>query len=117
MPFPDYGTAKTRSLHPGYMLRLPGGIGSLQFGALCHWRAFRDIQPQREGLGGGQMAELSVILEMVRNLGLAVAAFVGIFLAWKRVTAATRQADATLRRRSSHAVVTLQSYSIKQSVS
>jgi hypothetical protein len=44
------------------------------------------------------MAEFSVILEMARNLDLAVAAFVGIFLAWKRVTAATRQADATLRQ-------------------
>jgi hypothetical protein len=44
------------------------------------------------------VAELSAILEMVRNLGLAVAAFVGIFLAWKRVTAATRQADATLQQ-------------------
>jgi hypothetical protein len=44
------------------------------------------------------MAVLSVALEMVRNFGLAVAAFVGIFLAWKRVTAATRQADATLQQ-------------------
>jgi len=54
------------------------------------------------------MAVLSVALEMARNFGLAVAAFVGIFLAWKRVTAATRQADATLRQaelaRRSHAV-------------
>ena len=47
---------------------------------------------------GSQMAEFSTILEMVRNLGLAVAAFAGIFLAWKRVTAATRQADATLKQ-------------------
>lgn len=44
------------------------------------------------------MAQLSAILEMVRNFGLAMAAFVGIFLAWKRVTAANRQADATLRQ-------------------
>jgi hypothetical protein len=53
------------------------------------------------------MAALSLALEMVRNFGLAAAAFVGIFLAWKRVTAATRQADATLRQaelaRHSHA--------------
>ena len=44
------------------------------------------------------MAEFSTILEMVRNLGLAFAAFVGIYLAWKRVAAATRQADATLQQ-------------------
>ena len=44
------------------------------------------------------MAEFPIIFEMFRNLGLAVAAFVGIFLAWKRVTAATRQADATLQQ-------------------
>lgn len=44
------------------------------------------------------MVEFSIILEMVRNLGLAVAAFVGIFLAWKRVTVANRQADATLQQ-------------------
>jgi hypothetical protein len=53
------------------------------------------------------MAEFSVVLAMVRNLGLALAAFVGIFLAWKRVAAATREADATLRQaefaRRSHA--------------
>ena len=54
------------------------------------------------------MAALSLALEMVRNFGLAAAAFMGIFLAWKRVTAAIRQADATLRQselaRRSHAV-------------
>ena len=44
------------------------------------------------------MAEFSTILEMVRNLGLAFAAFVGIYLAWKRVAAASRQADATLQQ-------------------
>ena len=44
------------------------------------------------------MTEFSTILEMVRNFGLAVAAFVGIYLAWKRVAAATRQADATLQQ-------------------
>jgi hypothetical protein len=44
------------------------------------------------------MAEFSNFLEMARNLGLAVAAFVGTYLAWKRVTAATRQADATLQQ-------------------
>jgi hypothetical protein len=44
------------------------------------------------------MVELSTIIEMVRNLALAVAAFVGTFLAWKRVTAANRQADATLEQ-------------------
>src|ERR1700730_1840749 len=44
------------------------------------------------------MAEISIILEMMRNLGLTVAAFVGIFLAWQRVAAATRQADATLQQ-------------------
>src|SRR5258707_3318217 len=44
------------------------------------------------------MAALSVALEMVRDFGLALAAFVGIFLAWKRVTASTRQADASLQQ-------------------
>jgi len=34
--------------------------------------------------------------EVIRNVGLVLAAFVGIYLAWKRVTAATIQADATL---------------------
>jgi hypothetical protein len=56
------------------------------------------IYNHNENGRGGQMVQLSAILEMVRNFGLAVAAFVGIFLAWKRVTAATRQADATLRQ-------------------
>lgn len=44
------------------------------------------------------MVEFSTILEMVRNLGLAVAAFVGVYIAWKRVEAATRQADASLHQ-------------------
>jgi hypothetical protein len=35
---------------------------------------------------------------MARNLSLAAAAFVGLFLGWKRVMAATLQADATLRQ-------------------
>lgn len=34
--------------------------------------------------------------EIARNLGLLFAALVGIYLAWKRVTASTRQADAAL---------------------
>jgi hypothetical protein len=36
--------------------------------------------------------------EIIRNLGLVVAALVGIYLAWRRVTASTRQADATLQQ-------------------
>lgn len=34
--------------------------------------------------------------EIVRNLGLVAAAFFGIYLAWRRVRASTRQADAAL---------------------
>jgi hypothetical protein len=34
--------------------------------------------------------------EIGRNFGLLFAALVGIYLAWKRVTASTRQADAAL---------------------
>ena len=36
--------------------------------------------------------------EVIRNLGLVFAAFIGIYLAWKRVSAATIQADASLRQ-------------------
>jgi hypothetical protein len=38
------------------------------------------------------------ISEIVRNLGLVAAAMIGIYLAWKRVTASTRQADASLQQ-------------------
>jgi hypothetical protein len=34
--------------------------------------------------------------EIAKNVGLLAAALVGIYLAWKRVTASTRQADAAL---------------------
>jgi hypothetical protein len=44
------------------------------------------------------MPELFTISEIVRNLGLVVVAAAGIYLAWKRVTASTRQADATLQQ-------------------
>ena len=44
------------------------------------------------------MAEISAIFEMMRNFGLTAAAFVGVYLAWQRVNAATRQADATLQQ-------------------
>ena len=37
-----------------------------------------------------------LISEVIRNVGLVIAAFVGIYLAWQRVTAATVQADASL---------------------
>ena len=43
-----------------------------------------------------QMSGLLAISEIARNLGLLVAAVIGSYLAWKRVTASTRQADATL---------------------
>ena len=36
------------------------------------------------------------LTEIARNLGLLFAALVGIYLAWKRVTASNRQADAAL---------------------
>jgi len=38
------------------------------------------------------------ISEIVRNIGLVAAAFVGIYLAWKRVTATSQQADAALKQ-------------------
>jgi hypothetical protein len=44
------------------------------------------------------MSALFTFSEIVRNLGLVVAALIGIYLAWKRVTASTRQADATLQQ-------------------
>ena len=44
------------------------------------------------------MAWLVTASEIVRNLGLAIAAFVGIYLAWRRVMASTRQADASLKQ-------------------
>jgi hypothetical protein len=42
------------------------------------------------------MSDLLAISEIARNLGLLFAAVIGIYLAWKRVMASTRQADATL---------------------
>jgi hypothetical protein len=39
-----------------------------------------------------------LLSELVRNVGLVVAAFAGIYLAWQRVTAATIQADASLKQ-------------------
>lgn len=36
--------------------------------------------------------------EIIRNIGLVVAAAVGIYLAWKRVIASNKQADAQLRQ-------------------
>jgi len=36
--------------------------------------------------------------KLLRNVGLVVAAFVGIYLAWQRVAAATTQADASLKQ-------------------
>jgi len=38
------------------------------------------------------------ISEIIRNLGLVIAAAVGIYLAWRRVGAATQQADASLQQ-------------------
>jgi hypothetical protein len=42
------------------------------------------------------MSALFTFSEIIRNLGLLVVAVFGLYLAWKRVTSATRQADATL---------------------
>ena len=36
--------------------------------------------------------------EIIRNIGLVIAAAVGIYLAWRRVTAASQQADASLQQ-------------------
>jgi hypothetical protein len=44
------------------------------------------------------MTELVQLSEIIRNLGLVVAAGIGIYLAWRRVSAATRQADASLQQ-------------------
>lgn len=44
------------------------------------------------------MVWLTAFSEIVRNLGLVLAALVGIYLAWRRVTAATIQADASLQQ-------------------
>jgi hypothetical protein len=39
-----------------------------------------------------------IISEMVRNYGLVVGGAVGLYLAWRRTTASTRQADASLQQ-------------------
>lgn len=44
------------------------------------------------------MLWLEALSEIVRNFGLVLAALVGIYLAWRRVTAATVQADASLQQ-------------------
>ena len=44
------------------------------------------------------MTELVQLSEIIRNLGLVVAAGIGIYLAWQRVSAATSQADASLQQ-------------------
>ena len=44
------------------------------------------------------MTELVQFSEIIRNLGLVVAAAIGIYLAWRRVSAATKQADASLQQ-------------------
>lgn len=36
--------------------------------------------------------------EIIRNIGLVVAGAIGIYLAWKRVVASNRQAEAQLRQ-------------------
>src|SRR5712691_4022850 len=44
------------------------------------------------------MSWLLPFSEVVRNLGLVIAAGIGIYLAWRRVSAATRQADASFQQ-------------------
>src|ERR1700722_12715905 len=44
------------------------------------------------------MSALLAVAEIVRNLGLVVVALAGLYLAWRRVSAATQQADATLQQ-------------------
>src|ERR1700732_1095977 len=44
------------------------------------------------------MAFWVALSEIIRNLGLVAAASVGIYLAWKRVVASNKQADAQLRQ-------------------
>lgn len=43
------------------------------------------------------MLWLTALSEIIRNIGLVLAALVGIYLAWRRVAAATVQADASLQ--------------------
>lgn len=44
------------------------------------------------------MSSWVAVSEIVRNFGLIVGGAVGILLAWRRVAAATRQADASLQQ-------------------
>jgi hypothetical protein len=44
------------------------------------------------------MPWLIAISEVIRNFGLVLAALVGIYLAWRRVTASSIQANASLRQ-------------------
>jgi hypothetical protein len=44
--------------------------------------------------------------ELLRNFGLFFAAGIGIYLAWRRVSAATRQADASLQQAEMHDAIT-----------
>jgi hypothetical protein len=44
------------------------------------------------------MAVWVALSEIIRNIGLVAAASVGIYLAWKRVVASNKQADAQLRQ-------------------
>jgi len=48
------------------------------------------------------MSWLLPFSEVVRNLGLVIAAGIGIYLAWRRVSAATRQPTPPSSRRSWH---------------
>ncbi len=44
------------------------------------------------------MAFWVALSEIIRNIGLVAAASVGIYLAWKRVVASNKQAEAQLRQ-------------------
>ncbi|MGE0211638.1 MAG: hypothetical protein AB7S41_08085 [Parvibaculaceae bacterium] len=44
------------------------------------------------------MADWVAISEIVRNLGIVLGGAIGIYLGWKRVTAANRQAEAQTRQ-------------------
>jgi hypothetical protein len=53
--------------------------------------------------------------DIVRNLGLVLGAAVGIFIAWRRVQAANKQAEAQIRQAALGGGIMWRSYSIARS--
>ena len=52
------------------------------------------------------------ISEVVKNIGIVLGGALGIYLAWKRVIASNKQAEAQLAQADSLGAVTLRSFSI-----